>query len=61
MLSCIVIITYSSTREDMLMSVNQDELMTIQEASQWASSYLNREVTASNISYFTIWKDKKDR
>ncbi|GMG95524.1 DNA methyltransferase [Tepidimicrobium xylanilyticum] len=33
------------------MSVSQDELMTIQEASQWASSYLNREVTASNISY----------
>ncbi len=33
------------------MSVNQDELMTIQEASQWASSYLNREVTTSNISY----------
>lgn len=46
-----MIITYSSTREDMLMSVSQDELMTIQEASQWASSYLNREVTASNISY----------
>lgn len=56
-----MIITYSSTRKDILMSVNQDELMTIQEASQWASSYLNREVTASNISYFTIWKDKKDR
>ncbi|QQY79950.1 DNA methylase [Keratinibaculum paraultunense] len=29
----------------------QEELMTIQEASEWASNYLDREVTASNISY----------
>ncbi len=30
---------------------NQKELMTIQEASKWASFYLDREVTPSNISY----------
>ena len=29
----------------------KEELMTVQEASQWASLYLNREVTVSNISY----------
>lgn len=27
------------------------ELLTIQEASRWASNYLMRDVTASNISY----------
>ncbi len=35
----------------MIMENIKEELMTIQEASQWASSYLNREVTTSNISY----------
>ncbi len=27
------------------------ELLTIKEASQWASEYLNKDVTTSNISY----------
>lgn len=33
------------------MSNIYEELLTIQEASEWASSYLNKEVTISNISY----------
>lgn len=40
------------------------ELMTIKEASEWASSYLNKDVTVSNISYLIqygrIRKYKKD-
>ena len=30
---------------------NMSELMTIKQASEWASEYLNKKVTASNISY----------
>ncbi|SHD76575.1 DNA methyltransferase [Schnuerera ultunensis] len=33
------------------MDNNREKLMTIQEASEWASVYLDREVTTSNISY----------
>jgi hypothetical protein len=47
-----------------LMKNHQKELMTIQEASEWASHYLSREVTVSNISYLIqygrIRKVRKD-
>ncbi len=33
------------------MKVLEKKLLTFKEASQWASEFLNREITESNISY----------
>lgn len=37
--------------QDLFSTINNDEFLTIKKASQWASKYLGRIVTPSNISY----------
>lgn len=43
------VITYNSSDRTFIMDA--DALITIREASKWASEYLNKDVTSSNISY----------
>lgn len=39
--------------------IDTKELLSIKEANEWATNYLHKTVTTSNISYFIQWRIKK--